>query len=485
MNKKINISERTIVIISCIILSFIALRVLFIKPLIGMADNGDFFREINNAGLYYLSDNYKDRHFGYFNRLYGIRQYLYESNDVFISSLFILIKIALFINKIFISGKIFDLRVLAILYFSFFILAFFMIMNFFSKIVKKPVLLVMVSLTIFIFGDIGYLAYFNSFYGEPASYVFFFLMLGIVFKISDENSPRLKLFIFYTIVSTIFITAKQQNTPTIILLLILNTRILTLRKSKLWKLIVAAGTAVIVVASICTYALITQNISHINKYHAYTRGILSESSDQEKDTEALGLNKKFTILNGTTYYDKYFIENPESKRMNEEFYKNLSYFSIIKYYLTHIDKLSGKLNMAAKNSFIIRPDAIGNYEKAYGNKYGGKTYFFTAWSSIKCRLFPRNFKFILFFYASFYGMLMKAYIEGFIKKDLRLKMIIEILAIVGVIGIMQFGISFLGAGDADISKHLFLFNVCFDCMLISQVIFIFSYIYQRFILKKR
>lgn len=478
---KINkhVDKNTIVIsIGTVFLICLIIKTLFFKPIIGMADNGDFFREINNAGLYYLSDNFDERHFGYFNRFYGIRQYDFQNNTLFASSLSILIKVAIFINKLFFSNSIFDIRSLSIIYSILFILAFFIIEKDICKYIKFPIIYVLI-VSIIIFGDIGYIAYFNSFYGEPASFVFLFMTLALIVVILNKDKPSIFNFLILAICSIIFVTAKQQNILGAIFILILYIRLMLLRKDKAWKIVIALTCISIVAVSILMVASISSDIKHINQYHALTRGILMYSQDPEKDTSELGLDKKFSMLNGTTYYDKYNIEDPESKLMNEEFYSKYGFLKIAGYYLTHLDKLSQNLNMAAKNAFSIRPEVLGNFEKTTAKPYGAKTQFFSLWSSIKVKIFPKTFGFIILFYVLYYIVLIKFYIKKYNDKDMKNMIKLEMLAFIGLIGLSQFGISFLGAGDADIAKHLFLFNVCFDLMFLFEIICAVNFVYIK------
>jgi hypothetical protein len=45
----------------------------------------------------------------------------------------------------------------------------------------------------------------------------------------------------------------------------------------------------------------------------------------------------------------------------------------------------------------------------------------------------------------------------------------ELMMLLGLIGIFSFLVPILGDGRADIGKHLFLFNVCFDMMAVAML----------------
>ncbi|QJD83609.1 glycan biosynthesis hexose transferase WsfD [Cohnella herbarum] len=462
------------------IMAFIVISVLFIKPYVGMADNGDFFREIHNVGLYYLTESFDDRHFGYFNMEYGIRQYPFERTALFVSSLTLMIRTALALDLWFTQDNLFDIRTLAILYGIVFITAFYLLLKNFADRMTFPLIIATSILAIMIFGDAGYISYFSSFYGEPASYVFLLLTLAFGFRLLRDKKPSVGEYVLFFLSAAVFIAAKQQNAPIGLLFAIVSVRLLSLRKDKLWKIVIGSTTVLLLSLSAFIYLAITDGIGHINQYHTVTRGILEDSPNPERDMEELGLDKKFSLLAGTTYYDKYSIENSESALMNERFYPNAGYGAVIKFYLLHMDRAFGKLDLAAKHAYTIRPLAIGNYEKSERKGYGAKTNDFVVWSSLKEKLFPKSFRFILLFYALYFGSLLKFYVDRFKNGNVRGMIRLELFGLVGLIGLIQLSVSFLGAGDADLAKHLFLFNVCFDFMFVSVVVYSLNSLYVKY-----
>ncbi|QTH44784.1 hypothetical protein J4772_10495 [Cohnella sp. LGH] len=469
----------TIVVCFTVALALIVYTILFVKPYIGMADNGDYYREIHNLGLYYLTDNFDDRHFGYFNRLFGIRQHPFEQTTQFVSSLSLVIRTALSLDLWFTWDNVFDLRTMGAIYSVTYLVAFYLLLKLFGTQMSLPVLVGTGALAVLIFGDVGYVAYFNSFYGEPASYILLFLTLGFGFRLLRERVPATSDFILFFLCSALFVAAKQQNAPIGILLAVINARIFFLRKDMRWKIVVSGLTFLLLVISVFVYAAIKDGISHINQYHTVTRGILESSTNPERDMEELGLDKKFSVLAGTTYYDKYSMEHSESALMNEQFYPNAGYGAVLKYYLLHMDRAVQKLDLASKHAYSIRPLVIGNYEKTVNKDYGAKANFFSVWSSFKEKFFPKSFRFLAIFYAIYYGFLTKFYVDYYRRNETKGMIRLELFALVGLIGVLQLSVSFLGAGDADLAKHLFLFNVTFDWMFITMAVYVMNYVYVK------
>lgn len=86
--------------LSVILFLLISIITLFIPPIIGMADNGDYYRIISQNDLYHLPKENEDIFFGYFNKSYGIYKYNNELETTLISTQSTFIKLAIFIDKL-------------------------------------------------------------------------------------------------------------------------------------------------------------------------------------------------------------------------------------------------------------------------------------------------------------------------------------------------------------------------------------------------
>ena len=89
--------------------------ILFVRPITGVADNGDFARIMNSTGLQYISDSSSDRYFGYVNRLYKTGFILPFGGGYFSTELPIVL-LAVFISRTLLNTELFDIRFLAAIY---------------------------------------------------------------------------------------------------------------------------------------------------------------------------------------------------------------------------------------------------------------------------------------------------------------------------------------------------------------------------------
>lgn len=108
------------------------------------------------------------------------------------------------------------------------------------------------------------------------------------------------------------------------------------------------------------------------------------------------------------------------------------------------------LNNAAENAYSIRPDVIGNFERSAGREPGQKATFFTLHSTLKNIVIPKTVGFVMIWLVSMLSLSFKD----------RWRTLVLLCAMLS--GFSQVGASIVGAGDADLSKHIFLYNVAFD-----------------------
>ena len=91
------------------------------------------------------------------------------------------------------------------------------------------------------------------------------------------------------------------------------------------------------------------------------------------------------------------------------------------------------------------------------------------WNDFKVKVLPHSLIFVLLFFIIYAIILVFQYIKAQNAKE---KLYFGIYILVMLIGIVQFNVPIICDGEADLSKHLFLFNVCFDIMFIYLVVWL-------------
>lgn len=92
---------------------------LFVYPINGLGDNGEYFRVLNSNSLYRVNGDSYDN-VAYFVKDFSIMRYFNETTTHFVSTQQFFITIAIWLNKLFYSQTLFDIRFLGFVYLSFF-----------------------------------------------------------------------------------------------------------------------------------------------------------------------------------------------------------------------------------------------------------------------------------------------------------------------------------------------------------------------------
>jgi len=455
----------------------ILFNILIMKPIVGVADNGDFYRIMAAAGLEYLSEDPADRYFGYVNREYRIKDAPPPYISYFTTGI-LLAKLAISVNSLLSAEKgIFDIRFLSFIYICILVVSIYFII----KACRQGLLLpdaALCILLVFIFTDIGYISYFNSLYGEAVSLTFLFLAAAAALHIVGKGKAKMPAFVCFFLASMFLAGAKAQNAPIGIILALFGIRLMSLRKDVLWKTTGAAFSVLLVAISTVSYVFIPEEIKMCNRYQAVFYGILKDSPNPEKDLEELGIRQDLAVLAGTDYFMKEYPVNIKDPSFRKEIKSKVTPAKVGLFYIKHPERYLQKLKVTAKNGFTLM-HGYGNYEKAENVKYGQTAASFNAWSLFKKERLPHSLTFILIIYAAYFAVLSA---QRILKRNTEEKLYLEIFMLIGIIGAVQFIIPVLGDGEADLGKHLFLFNACFDMMLVTSAVWIIHWAVR---LKKR
>lgn len=447
----------------------ISAAALFVKPYIGMADNGDYFRVLYSNGIYFNAPDYASQYFGYFIKHYGIFQYFNENGATLSSSQSLFIRTALQLNIWLLDARTFDIRIQAAIYLILYTVAVYMLVEALTWGAPAKRGYTIASIAVFLFGDTAYTAYFNSFYSEALMLVMSLFVLASGLLIYRRRFNDYAMLAVFVVSSLLLVTSKQQNAPLGILIALFGICVLLARTDRPYRLSAAGGLALLCVVSIASYVLIPQEFVNINKYHAMTRGVLPDSSNPEKSLEGMGINGQYSLLSGTIYYEPYTTIDVNSNQMLTEFYGKFGFGKVLAYYATHPDQAGRMLNLAAKDAFTTRPEAMGNYEKSAGLAFGAQTHFFSVYSMLKKTLTPKTFGFILLWLIIVVGLYLPSFVTAVRTKNRRQAVRLPLLLMMILLGLAGIAISIVGAGDADLAKHEFMFTIAFDLVTFTTV----------------
>ncbi|MDF2676119.1 MAG: hypothetical protein K0Q97_411, partial [Bacillota bacterium] len=297
--------------ITALLLIFIFIAFLLLKdPYIGLADNTDYYRVIQPLGFeteglerYYNSYNFYKINNVNNKDIIGSLKYIInpevENNNNYFSTQFIYIKISMIINffiKLILNKdvSIFNIKILGMLYTSIYSYGLYL---FLKNINIKSLLLkaIFIILSFIILCDIGYIIYFNSFFGEAPIIASLMLTVGSCLALikSNENKNDVYYSLIFFISGILFVGAKVANTPIGILISLFSLCLLLIKKHKITKYIIISGSIIIMLFSVFYYVSAPKWMNQVNNYQAIFYGILKDSPTPEEDMKQLGISEKY------------------------------------------------------------------------------------------------------------------------------------------------------------------------------------------------
>ncbi|NFF52199.1 hypothetical protein FCV30_16095, partial [Clostridium botulinum] len=436
----------------------------------------DFYRVINKSGAYHLNKNSNDIFLGYFIKDYGIYKYNNDYANILISTQSIFVKSAIFLDSFFTKDYVLDIRFMSIMFLIIEAIGvYFFIKALINKVDNSKYKLIITLLTILIFCDTGYLAYYNSFYGESVNICCFLMSIGLLIYMIEFDKFTWYNLIAFGISSFLFFGSKQQLAPVGILISFIFIIIGVYTTNKpLTKILTYILAIIFIISSMVFYKSITGDFKYINIYHSMNRGILLNEDDPDSILEDFNISTQYSLLQETDFFEEIKLLDSYEEKLIDDYYEKFSLGKILEYYITHPKAFIKVLKISFNNGYSIRPKVIGNYEQSEHKEFGAKSYFFATWSTFKEKVIPKNMLFtvatiVIYLYLST-SRFLKAIKNN--NKKIQLKEITYFY--VFLVGISQIIISVIGAGDADLSKHVFMYNMAFDLIFIYIISLIFE-----------
>jgi hypothetical protein len=197
-------------------------------PMVGVVNNGDFERLMKWGGLEYVTTDHEEKYFAWINREFRFARSPWQAWYGFGSSEAIFIKLAAIVGDWW-PGDRFDLRLLGVVHLLAFLGACWLLGRGWRALTQRSSLWLLPGLLL-IFCDLGYTAYFNSFYSEPATLIFLLAMVGSGFSLAAQpNLNRLTIFCLY---AGLFIAAKPQHFALLPALLLFCARLWLVRRER-------------------------------------------------------------------------------------------------------------------------------------------------------------------------------------------------------------------------------------------------------------
>lgn len=457
-------------LLACVLAAMIVGYLLFVSPINGYADNGDFARVIYINGIYPL-DTKNYQYTTYLTQHYGLFKYYNEHIAMLFSSQGIFVKTAVLLNKLFYSKTVFDIRFMGLVYYVFYLGAIYLLtLAVTNSNRRKNVDYVIALIVVFMFADSSLTLYFNSFFAEPVMIIAMMYITASLLLLMKKHFVRSwHILAVYFLASLALVTVKQQNAPIALSLVVVTIGIYFVYRNKLSRLLIPISCLILLGSGIATYVMITDQFSNINSYQSMTRGVMLKEQDPGNSLEKGGISRQYGLLKGDIYTQTYAATSIKSKNITKDFIPKYNFAWILKYYLTHEQQFNEMLDVAARDGYLVQIKAVGDFTKKSGAKPYQQVQYFTLYGAMMKAFFPKNFA----FYMTLCVVLVALYIVIFVisVKSNEMESAIKVFMVIGyttmVIG--TFITAVVGDGDADLAKHLLMVPLSLNLIFLQII----------------
>ncbi len=436
---------------------------LLVRPIVGVADNGDFSRVAEPLGIFPPPEIGSAAYFDWI-----LPEHRFDPARIWVRGLCCYSSATLFgaaalpVGRLISAPGRFDLRAIGIVNGLAFLGAIALLIVLSRQL--PPRARILGGLLCFvILTDVAYVSFFNSFYTEPAVLVFLLGVIGLGVFLASRSDPPLWLPASFFLCAVLLATSRPQNALVGVLLALLGIRLawpVGARHRRSLAVALAAATALL---SLWYFRSTPAPLGQIHRYNAVFRELLPTSENPRGDLAQLGLPPELERLTGTSGF------SPEARIAQERFREALgrvSFASLARFYVTRPTRLWNAFERSAMHAFELRPLNLGNYARTTGRPPADRSRTFAAWSGAKKRFLPARLWFVIVY------LLVNTIVAVALRVRARsrtLRLAAEIWMTLVVLAAFQFAVS--AVMDHDSRRSLFLFNVACDSLFVALCLF--------------
>jgi 4-amino-4-deoxy-L-arabinose transferase-like glycosyltransferase len=424
---------------------------LFVPPVVGLADNGDFPRVMWPVGIFHKTE--ADAHYFRFLTL------RYETgaprrNGHFNSEIPIA-AVARIPAAAALPHGVFDIRYLGALH-ALLLLGALALLLAGSRQWSAAARTIFAASLVFLFTDVGYAALLNSFYTSAATLLFLLLTAGIAACLASGPRSR-KLQAGFWLAAFALVLSKPQETVLAPLLALLGLLLARegrgpgRRRSAAW-----LGAA-LCLAAVLMYRTTPPKLKAVALYDNVFLEIVTNSPDPRADLRDLGLPEDWARYAGIFPFQR---ESPLWNRdFQQQLLRTVGYRRLARFYARHPDRLGERFRRAARRATSLRPLQLGNFPPDSGAKPFEQSRAFGVWSRWKARVSPDASRLLsIFWLANFVGA-----VWVWRRSNLpRTRCLALSLAVLALMAATEFGVSVLADSLGDVERHLLTFNAMTD-----------------------
>ena len=448
----------------------IVMCVLFAGDDIGLSDQGDFSRVMWVSSLHFGAKNPSHTYVDKFaidlfqdSAVKNIVSILFGSGNteryssIHVAFVRISVVVNLFVNKL--TGQemsTYHIGVLGAIYAALyaagigFLLSQFQLRRIWQDFLVKAAALLILC-------DIGYVAYFNSLYGEAPEHIALVWCAAMLVRVLSRK-PTLWDGLWCALAALCYGWAKFFNIPIALLLLAVMEGIVLVRSGR-WQTFIFGGAVLAIL--LAAWTAVPKWMDRDTNYNAVFYGVLR---DVDRETAVdylrdLGLSEELADYRDTHHYIAQVIDDLRDKGLLQEA-ESVTKVELVKFYLTHPGRLAEQAKLAALHSGMVRPYYLANHGEGYPlMTYSGRM---SLWSRLRDRMafdtlwgcFAVTAVAIAMFVAVWHGKVRKIYL------------VLLLLTLLGGL-CYAFLLPVMLNGEGDFAKHMFAYAELIDLLIIA------------------
>jgi hypothetical protein len=402
---------------------------LFFRPIIGLADNGDYERVTDHLHLAPEPVAPEDRYFFYVLGHYRTAPPVGRRN---VSSEVILAAAARLAALPFSPRGTFDLRWMGAIHLLALLGAGVVLWNA-SRGLATGARVAAGAFAVFAFTDVGYAAPFNSFYTQEASLIFFFWAAAMAaVSIADGRRRRWPIAGYFA-AALLLVASKPQEAMQSVPLALFGLY-LAWRPGR--RRIAGAGALLLFIAAGGLYRGTSADGGFQQQmlYKIVFSEILPRSPDPAGDLRAMGLDPAAARYSGTTSKGPH---SPfQDPRVHASLFPKLGYRALLRLYFERPARAAAELVRGAPAGLELRAE-FGNFEKSAGFRPGARSAAYSGWTKIRVLA-----------------------LAGRLPSPVRAS-----LATLVAMGVLAFAVCTLMASHIELSRKLYLFHAITDLLI--------------------
>ncbi len=433
---------------------------LLVKPIVGLADNGDFANVMGPAGLARVEPA-PDRYFRWAATELAFTE-PEKDPERYATTETLLARAAVGAARL-AGARRFDIRVMGGLHVAillagvgFWIAA--------SRDLAPAARWIGGVLLVFVFTDVGYAAPLNTLYGQAASLVFFLVTSGIAALAIRRGALAGAWLPAYFLAATLFACSKPQESLHAPLLAVLGVALAWGNRRRRAG---AIGLAVVLLAAAHVYfRAAPQVIRRVVLYQTLFTEMLPNSPDPAADLRRVGLPASYSRYSGTTaYHEDSPLGDPAFRK---ELDTALGYLALARIYLSEPGRAYSVLRRAAWKGARIRPPFFGDLPKDTGAPERAQSRRFALWSDLKFRARPWT----LWIWAALLVGPAVVVAATWRRASPRGRMARAGLLLLCAMAALELAVCAFADAHIELVRHLYVFHAMIDLLLIASVVWL-------------